>query len=170
MDATNIPDHFIVDVPPDRARNTFIFSEKKRTWGGSDGPPHKRKREKGWSISTYSLIAQLTARVRQTNPSPPPAPCQSPARSSRPTSQEREIPAHPTPASTRIRTIPPPHHSTRTNGSVKRSPEPARIRFCKCLIAVRQGSRRRRVDFQARREARQARARRAHRQDILAVQ
>ena len=49
-DTTNIPDEYEVNVPDERAKNTFVFTERIRSWGplsreGMIGG--KRKREKG---------------------------------------------------------------------------------------------------------------------------
>ena len=48
-DTSNIPDEYEVNVPDERARNSYVFTEKKRAWGavGRGGETiGKRKREK----------------------------------------------------------------------------------------------------------------------------
>jgi transcription initiation factor TFIIF subunit beta len=53
-DTNGIPDEYEVNVPVDRARNTWVFNERVRTWAEMGGGPSregqaigKRKREKG---------------------------------------------------------------------------------------------------------------------------
>lgn len=50
-DTSGIPDEYDVDVPAERAKNLWVFSERVRTWaemGSSrDGALKKRKRENG---------------------------------------------------------------------------------------------------------------------------
>jgi transcription initiation factor TFIIF subunit beta len=67
-DTTGIPDEYEVNVPVERARNTWMFSERVRTWaemgGGSSRAAQatgKRKREKGgWVVSTACRAGVLS--------------------------------------------------------------------------------------------------------------
>lgn len=50
LDTNGIPDEFQVILNTERVKNTFIFTEKERTWvaqGGGESSSAKRKREKG---------------------------------------------------------------------------------------------------------------------------
>lgn len=44
-DTSNIPNEYEMYVPEERAKNTFVFSERVRSFGGMDGG--KGRREKG---------------------------------------------------------------------------------------------------------------------------
>ncbi len=66
-DTTNIPDEYEVYVPDERAKNTYVFTEKIRAWGpmnrgGMIGG--KRKREKG---ELFSLRADRALLGREHN-------------------------------------------------------------------------------------------------------
>ena len=53
-DTRGIPDEYEVQVPNNRAKNTFVFQEKKRDWAlGQDG--RKRRKERGESQAALSL-------------------------------------------------------------------------------------------------------------------
>lgn len=60
-DTRGIPDEYEVQVPKDRAKNTFVFQEKVRDWGiGQDG--RKRKKERGeWYMISPTLAVHLYA-------------------------------------------------------------------------------------------------------------
>jgi transcription initiation factor TFIIF subunit beta len=53
-DARGIPDEYEVQVPHDRAKNTFIFQETKRDWGlGQDGKTRKNVKGKPYLMGSY---------------------------------------------------------------------------------------------------------------------
>lgn len=57
-DTSGIPDEYDVDVPIERAKNLWVFSERVRTWAemgtSRDGAMKKRKRENGQFIALTS--------------------------------------------------------------------------------------------------------------------
>ena len=65
-DTSAIPSEYEVNVPEDRAKNTFVFSEEVRKWGpvpkeGVDAGKRKKQRGQSQLVHGVRIESELTA-------------------------------------------------------------------------------------------------------------
>ena len=58
-DTRGIPDEYEVQVPNNRAKNTFVFQEKKRDWAlGQDGKKRRKELGRPYLLDTSAICSR----------------------------------------------------------------------------------------------------------------